>query len=143
METILSAAEQILQHSGAPALRLSRLLEELHGTLGARHLDAQGLMALLSRHPDRFRVLDPWRGPWRFVPEHGGDRQEGAGPWVVAVRDDGVGAHPGAGRMARRLRESVRWLALSVDPGSPRSVARWRGHLLEALAAQEDVRRAA
>lgn len=138
MEPILAAAERILHQSGAPALRLTRLLGELHAASRAGSLDAPGLLALLRRHPDRFRVLDPWRGPWRSL---GGDRDAGddaAEPWVVAVRDDGAGSAAGLDRVSRRLRESVRWLALCLDPQSARSVVRWRGLVVESLGTDAD-----
>jgi len=143
MESILSAAEQILRRSGAPALRISRLLEELRGHPGAVTLDGPGLRALLARHPHRFRVLEPWRGPWRFVARAEASDGADAEPWVVAVRDDGDGAARGLTPIARHVRESVRWLALNVDPHSPRSLVRWRGLLLEALAAGDGLDRAA
>jgi len=142
MEHILSAAEQILRNSGAPALRLSALLDELVATTGARALDAARLRALLEGRPDRFRILDPWRGPWRFV---GRDAEaSSAEPWVVVVRDlgDGAGA-PGRSGTLRMVRESVRWLGLHVDARSPRRVMRWEGLVLEGTAAARALRSAA
>ncbi|GMV05407.1 MAG: hypothetical protein AMXMBFR53_16860 [Gemmatimonadota bacterium] len=143
MESVLSAAEQILRRSGAPALRLSRLLEALRGHPGLPPLDGPGLRALLLRHPHRFRVLEPWRGPWRFVAERSGSGGGDDEPWVVAVRDDGDGAGAELSPVARRVRASVRWLALSVDPHSGRSLVRWRGLLLEGLAVGDGLDRAA
>ncbi len=74
---------------------------------------------------ERFRVLDPWRGPWRHLeprdtPPKAGD------PWVLVVGDPGGdGARTGPGGSERRMGESVRWLGLGVDPLSPRDVSRW------------------
>lgn len=142
MEHVLSAAEQILRASGAPALQLHALLEELRATTSERSLQAPRLRALLEGRPDRFRVLDPWRGPWRPV-AHGGASVRGE-PWVVAVRDhaDGAGAYP-APRLIRRIRECVRWLGLDLDVASVRRVARWQAILLEGLAAERALRPAA
>jgi hypothetical protein len=142
MEHVLSAAEQILRASGAPALRLTALLDELRATTGERSLQAPRLRSLLEGRPDRFRVLDPWRGPWRPVA-----RLEAAArgePWVVAVRDggDATGAYASP-RLTRRLRECVRWLGLDLDIASVRRVVRWQALVLEGLAAERALRRAA
>lgn len=138
MESVLTAAERILHDAGVPALPLSHLLRALHeGVAGARTLDGPHLRALLEGAPERFRVLDPWRGPWRFLGRAGTPVSDGgptAEPWVVAVRDQGDGAAPHGHRLERRLNGSVRWLALHVDPRSTRSLMRWNRILLEALA---------
>lgn len=142
MEHVLSAAEQILRASGAPALRLGALLDELRTTTGERTLQAPRLRALLEGRPDRFRVLDPWRGPWRSVGRR--DPSQPAEPWVVAVRDLGDGAGTVRGpRAIRRIRESVRWLGVALDARSVRCVARWQGLLLEGMAAERVLSRAA
>lgn len=134
MEAVLSAAERILHHAGAPALRLSRLLEELRHCPAAAGLDAPRLEALLGAHPHRFRVLHPWRGPWRFVVREGEEDALDGEPWVVAVRDDGDGSasREDGPRALRLLRESLRWLAVTLDVESPGGVVRWRGLVLEA-----------
>jgi hypothetical protein len=142
MEHVLSAAEQILRASGAPALQLHTLLDELRATTGERSLQAPRLRSLLEGRPDRFRVLDPWRGPWRTVAREGAPvRGE---PWVVAVRDhgDGTGAYAFP-RLVRRIRACVRWLGLDLDVASARRVVRWQALLLEGLAAEQALRRAA
>jgi len=142
MEHVLSAAEQILRASGAPALRLDTLLDELRATTGERALQGPRLRTLLEGRPDRFRVLDPWRGPWRTVA--GAAAPLRGEPWVVAVRDhgDGAGAYA-APRLSRRIRECVRWLGLDLDVASARRVVRWHGLLLEGMAAEQTLRRAA
>lgn len=142
MEHILSAAERILRTSGAPALRLGLLASELKGALGGVAPDAARLRSLLEGHPDRFRILDPWRGPWRLIAEaHPPGEAE---PWVVAVRDlgDTPGSH-GQGHLARRVRESVRWLALSVDPTSYVGIIRWQEMMAGAAAAARVLDKAA
>lgn len=142
MEHVMSAAEQILRTSGAPALRLGALLDELRTATGERTLQAPRLRSLLEARPDRFRVLDPWRGPWRSMGRPDGT-QPGE-PWVVAVRDlgDGAGA-VGGPRAIRRIRESVRWLGVALDASSARCVARWHGLVLEGLVAERVLSRAA
>lgn len=142
MEHVLSAAEQILRASGAPALRLTALLDELRATTGERSLQAGRLRSLLEGRPDRFRVLDPWRGPWRPVAQT--DAEDQGEPWVVAVRDGGdVTAAYASPRLVRRIRECVRWLGLDLDAASARRVVRWQALLLEGLAAERALRKAA
>ena len=142
MEPILSAAEQILRNSGAPALRLTMLAADLRGALGGLAVEVVRLRSVLEAHPERFRVLDPWRGPWRLL---GDAHPSGEGdPWVVAVRDDGNGSAPhGPPTLSRRLRESVRWLGVQLDARSADCVIRWQGMLAEGMAAQQAIDRAA
>jgi hypothetical protein len=142
MEHVLSAAEQILRASGAPALGLHALLDELRAATGERALQAPRLRAMLEGRPDRFRVLDPWRGPWRSV-THADVPMRGEA-WVVAVRDQGdaSGAYPSP-RLIRLIRECVRWLGLDLDVASARRVVRWHALLLEGMAAERALRRAA
>jgi hypothetical protein len=144
MEHLLSAAEQVLRHAGAPALRLSTLLDQVRTVSGDRRVGTSDFRQLLEGRPDRFRVLDPWRGPWRRVasepeqPGHGGE------PWVVAVRDGGDGAEcPGRSSVLDKAGESVRWLALTLDAASARSVMRWTGLALEEVACRRAFREAA
>lgn len=142
MENVLGAAEQILRNSGAPALRLGLLATELRNSLGSLAPAGPRLRTLLEGHPDRFRVLDPWRGPWRRLGEAHAPGE--ADPWVVAVRDLGdTGACSGGHPLARQVRENLRWLALNVDPSSPASIIRWQGMLAEGMAAATAMDRAA
>lgn len=124
MDPIVACAERILRRSPHPALKLSELREAV-ADLVDRTLDAKRLRAVLERHPERFRVLEPSRGPWRSVPESG---RSGAPariePWVVAVGDPEP-PPDGAGPTALKLRESVRWLGRGVDTRSPAEVSRW------------------
>jgi hypothetical protein len=90
-----------------------------------RSLTLERLKHALAQQPAVFRLLDPWRGPWRPV---GVDAGTGPGEvWVVLVRDpagppQAAGARPGTVEV---LRESVRWLARAVDDRSTLSVSRW------------------
>lgn len=131
MDRLLQAAETVLRRHAAPALRLTELLRHVRRDLGALTPDAEALRRALQTRPDRFRVLDPWRGPWRHVARDpscplGGD------PWVVVVGDpgdDGVGlpkhGRETTSRSERRLRASVRWLAAGIDGGTSGAVARF------------------
>jgi len=125
MDSCLVAAEAALRRSAAPALRLGDLLRHVRSDTRDPSLDRERLLRGLRTHPDLFRILDPWRGPWRFIREPdawGGDPQ--LDPWVLTVSDPAGG--DGAGRPAvRRMRSCVRWLATGVDTRSPRALAHW------------------
>jgi hypothetical protein len=126
METLVQAADSVLRSHPAPALRLSelsRLVCARQATFGS---GTTRLRSALERRPDLFRVLDPQRGPWRFVPEEARPPAFGE-PWVVVVGDPPK-REQGTSRtdLRLRLRASVRWLGLGIDVSSPRELARWQ-----------------
>jgi hypothetical protein len=122
MNAIAAAAEQVLRAHPHPALRLVELVELLAERVD-RSLDASKLRSALEGHPDRFRILDPWRGPWRAAGYEADGQPPDRDVWVVSVEDPGPPPiDPGP---ALKLRESVRWLARSVDPRSAGDVIRW------------------
>lgn len=134
MDSYVRAAESVLRRTGAPALHLSDLLRQVRAETRDLSLDVARLRTVLRGRPDLFRILDPWRGPWRFLrdPEVAA-RPADLDPWVVVVSDpaDGEGMSRAS---TRRLQACIRWLARGVDPRSERAVARWS---LLAMAAQE------
>jgi len=123
MDPIVSCAEQVLRESTHPALLLSELLESVAERVD-RTLKAPRLRGLLEAHPERFRILEPWKG----VLAAGAGAllaREGVGDaWVVAITlpEPPPDGDPVA---AVVLRESVRWLARGVDCRSGMEVARW------------------
>jgi hypothetical protein len=134
MNPIALCAEATLLQHPHPALRLSELLELVAERVD-RTLDEGRLRSVLERHPDRFRVLDPWRGAWRSALAH--DVSEGRRDvWVLAVAEPG---HPpdGSGPVALKLRESVRWLGRGIDPRSPLEVGRWHALVIADRALRE------
>lgn len=137
MEALVRSAETILRSQSAPALRLTELVERVRADTGMRTLDADRLRSALELRPDRFRLLDPWRGPWRFVRE-GDSSTDVVEPWVVVVGDPGAGAGAHAERpdVARRLSASVRWLGMSVDERSRRALTRWHRMVVAERAAR-------
>lgn len=144
MDALVNAAESVLRRHAAPALRLTELLQLVRAETGIGTLDALRLRSTLETHPDRFRLLDPWRGPWRFI-RRVSDAHTPAEPWVVVVGDPGdQGAPEPASRdVEQRLRASVRWLGLTLDAGSSRAVARWHAMVLEESGARASLRRKA
>jgi hypothetical protein len=123
MDPVASCAERTLLQSEHPALMLSELLGSVSEIVD-RTLDVARLRAILEAHPEHFRILEPWRGPWRSTP---GTLLAKEGPeeaWVVAVSQPDR-PPDGAGPAAIKLRESVRWLARGVDARSSVEVSRW------------------
>jgi len=130
MDPIATCAERTLHRSAHPALKLSELVESVSEAID-RTLDAGRLRAILEAHPERFRIFEPYDGPW--LVREGAD----ADAWVVSIGAP-EGPPDDAGPAAATLRESVRWLARAVDTRSRQEVGRW-----SALAAAErDARRA-
>jgi hypothetical protein len=119
MDALVRSAENVLRRHAAPALRLSELLGHVRADTGLRTLDQDRLRGVLETRPDRFRLLDPWRGPWRFV-RRASATARGTDPWVVVVGDPGHegGAQEGRPRPDRRLSASVRWHGIAVASGA-------------------------
>ena len=122
MHPIAEFVETALKQHPDPALRLRDLVDLLADRFD-HTLDAPRLRGILERYPERFRLLDPWRGRWGS----GADASSRAPDpsvdvWVIGVGDGGP--LPGASA-AVKLRESVRWLARGVDPRSPTDIGRW------------------
>ncbi|HUF76873.1 MAG TPA: hypothetical protein VMM35_11375 [Longimicrobiales bacterium] len=137
MNPIVACAESALRQHPHPALRLSELVELVAEQLD-RTLDEARLRSALESYPDRFRLLDPWRGPWRATLAGSCDELASHDVWVVAVMDP---TQPPihAGTAALKLRESVRWLGRGIDPRSPREVSRWYAIALAERAIREAV----
>ena len=138
MNPIVECAERILLEHPHPALRLSEL-HELVAERFDRNLEQARLRAMLEDHPELFRVLDPWRGPWRSS-QQPHTAMYSADPWVVIV------THPdGADRLQRpaalKLRESVRWLAHDIDARSAYEVSRWYAIVLAERQARRVIQR--
>jgi len=98
METLVERATQSLSHHPSPALPLDELSEHVrHGG----HVVGPGvLLRALEARTDLFRVLDPWRGPWRAAAPRPG-RTCAARPQDHALEPPGhaqrclvAGAHP-------------------------------------------------
>lgn len=138
MNPIAICAESTLRAHTHPALRLSELVSLVAPRID-RGLDDTRLRTVLEKHPDRFRVLEPWTGPWRAGASTEGSRSGEA--WVVAIADPED--PPEGPRTALKLRESVRWLSRGVDPRSTREVSRWYAIVLAERAVRSAVARRA
>jgi hypothetical protein len=138
MHAIARCAETALRTSPHPALLLGELVE-LIATSVDRGLTPARLRTILEAHPDAFRILEAWQGPWRS--RESGVREVSTEAWVVAIA--GPGGAPDTPRTALRLRESVRWLGHGVDPRSRLEVSRWYAIALAERSAREAVARRA
>lgn len=76
------------------------------------------LLRVLEARPDLFRVLDPWRGPWRSTSRRAASRA--CATWVV-----GLGRSRESGGAAARLKASPAHLRRTVDERSVKDLARW------------------
>ena len=157
MESITDRAARILARNPAPALPLSRLRRLVRN--GGMPVSDASLLRALTVGGDRFRVVDPWRGPRRELRGHrrAGPRarwRDDAPPtpsapatptllerrWVLAdprlpedVADRGA---------LLRLRRTVAHLGWRLDDGSPRQAARWCRLVSEATRFRERSRAA-
>lgn len=136
MHPIAAFAENTLREHTHPALRLRELIDLLAQRVD-RSLDGGRLRAILESYPDRFRILDPWRGAWRSVVDGSPDPAAACDVWVVAVSDPD--RPPGGPTVAVKLRETVRWIGRGVDPRSQRDVSRWYAIALAERALREAV----
>lgn len=135
MNPIATCAATFMEGHPHPALRLGELLPPVADHVD-RSLTLDRLRQSLAEHPDAFRLLDPWAGPWRSagkvrsevstVPRRQArrDDDQAGDVWVVWLRD-ARGAGGPSGEPHLTLRESVRWLAKCIDTRSPLSVSRW------------------
>lgn len=138
MNAIAACAESALRHHVHPALRLSELLEVVAERVD-RTLDVARLRATLEAHPDRFRILDPWQGPWRTVLRDAArNPRKAIDVWVVVLSDPDD-PPSGEGGALIKLRESVRWLGRGIDPRSRTDVSRWYAIALAERAVRESV----
>jgi hypothetical protein len=138
MNTIAECADTTLRAHPHPALRLSEL-NALIAPKVDRSMTPRRLRSVLEAHPERFRLLNSWDEPWRSPSPDSGSVGDA---WVVSVDlPDGLALD--APRAVLRLRESVRWIARSVDGRSRVEVSRWYAIALSERAAREAVARRA
>lgn len=133
METLADRAARCLADHPAPALTVEELGARVRAEGAA--VTPEVLLRTLESNPERFRVVDPCRGPWRRVwPATRASRAdrvgaEGGAPhsrWVVATGAPCPERDPRA-----RLRASVAHLGRTVDERSPTDLLRWVGMLCE------------
>ena len=122
MQTLVERAAQSLAHHPAPALPLAELVHLVME--GGTVVGPDVLLRALKARPDLFRVLNPWRGPWRSASPRAGGQPRG--PWVV-----GLGRACESGGTAARLKASLAHLGRTVDERSATDLVRWLGMIRE------------
>lgn len=115
-------APQRASHS--TALPLDELVHQIR--LGGAVVGPDVLLRALEARPDLFRVLDPWRGPWRSAIPREGTRSGIGTRWVVG-RGRGAAGTDTAGR----LKASLAHLGRTVDDRSVTDLVRWLGMVQE------------
>jgi hypothetical protein len=142
MDALVDRATRAASRHPSPALRVPELARMVQGS-GARVPDAVLLRALLAE-PGRFRLIDPWRGPWSTLledrrggwPDHafpnpGRPRTLVDGPRLVPEAGE---THwtPGPGSAALdRMRRTMIRLGWRIDDASHVDLARWHRLVLE------------
>ena len=86
MQAILHYAEEILRQHPAPAMELGELHRRLRQLWPAGTSCCDSLRRILTNSPDRFRVVDPWCGPWI----HDSNRDSSDTEGVVVIGPDGT-----------------------------------------------------
>ncbi len=132
MQAILHHAEELLRQHPAPAMELDELHSRLRELRPTCTPTCVSLRVILENSPGRFRVVDPWCGPW--VHNRDGHCSDTDDVIVIAI-DRGCSERDPSSSGAL-LRESVRWIARGIDLRSPGGVAR-----LYALILAEDAAR--
>jgi hypothetical protein len=149
MDRILDLAATTLARNPAPALPLEELFRLLKDDAPGVALSVQSLLAVLSRSPERFRVVRAAPG-WRRLlgtmnQVAGGQERPSlparhapiealavayAGPWIIGF-EAGVDAGRSPPRPLRTLRATVAYLGRRLDGDSAVALARWLGLLAE------------
>lgn len=130
----------------SPALPLHELRQMVRGSGVAVTEDV--LLQALDRARSRFRVLDPWRGPWRSLVRPG--RRSGPPPedplpgtlalepWVMAA--PGAPGGDGESTVLGRMRGTLVHLGWVLDERSPVAMARWCAQVREGRRVRHRVR---
>ena len=143
MEPMLEQTARILFRHPAAALPLRSVAREVQRETPGPGPELHFLLKVLEEHPARFRVVNPWLGPWTsmepgrsedYAGYRGRLQEDGllAGPWIVALEHPAAGSSIDEDGTAARLRESLHAVVRSVDEGSTASLARWLGLVREA-----------
>lgn len=144
MENLADLAARAAQRHPAPALHVRELATLVQGS-GARVPEAI-LLRALATEPGRFRLVDPWRGPWSTLRRRSGpagrepSRVSGAaaprlevfeGPSVVPEPGDTPWSPGPAAVVLGLMRQTLVRLGWRVDESSPVDLARWYQLVLE------------
>lgn len=133
MESLPDVAHRVLARHPAPALPLGELHRQVALARSGPTPPAASLLARIRSRRRRFRILDPWRGPWRVLRSRSDGatrralREAGLGldPWVMTADPDGRAPRHRADSTVSLLRTTMHHLSLAIDPDSASALARW------------------
>lgn len=142
MESLPDVAHRVLTRHPAPALPFHELHRQVTLAKAGPTPKPDFLLSRLRSRRGRFRILDPWRGPWRTLldrppcPASSASaaasclrslRERGIAfdPWIVARTPDPGSAPPRRANAALRLRSSLLHLSRTIDGDSASTLARW------------------
>lgn len=142
MDALVDRAAQAATRHPAPALRI-RDLARIVQQSGAGVSDTV-LLAALRRDPGRFRLVDPWRGPWSTLRRNTspmGDSDDPRNDGTTSSLLDGPRLVPAPGSKSwspgpsaptiQRMRQTMIRLGWRIDDSSPTDLARWHRLVLE------------
>lgn len=146
MEPLVERIARATAGHPSPALPLHELRQMVGGSGVA--VTENVLLQALDRARSRFRVLDPWRGPWRSLIRPG--RRSGPPPddplpdtlalepWVMTAPD--AAGIDGESTVLGRMRGTLVHLGWVLDEQSPVDMARWCGQVRESRRVRDRVR---
>ena len=137
MQSTTDLAVHILARTPARTLPISRLTILMGQEAGGAPLEDDLVVRALRSRPELFRLLDPWRGPWRMLRRAGARASTltshplggtSDDPWVLLLEPptDSELDPP-----LRMLQESTLAAGRSVDEHSVTALARWLRMTLE------------
>lgn len=138
MQSLLDVARGILDRHPSPALPYTEVHRLICAERPGPPPDPDFLLSRIRARGDLFRVVEPWRGPWRRLT---GTREAsaeeyrnvlaGAGLpvdlWIVSAAGARTGPeNTGSPRsLAERVRATLLDLSRRIDAGSPAALDRW------------------
>lgn len=133
MESLPDVAYRILARHPAPALPLRELHRQVALARPGPTPTAESLLARIRSRRRSFRILDPWRGPWRVLRSRSDEatrralRDAGLGlePWVMAADRTAEGQPDRPDPAVPLLRTTMHHLSLAIDRDSASALARW------------------
>ncbi|GMR13838.1 MAG: hypothetical protein BMS9Abin29_2059 [Gemmatimonadota bacterium] len=139
MQSTADLAVHILARTPARTLPISHLSLLIEREAGGAGVGRDFVVQAVRARPDLFRLLDPWRGPWRVSRRAGlegstlrsrplgGVKDE---PWVLLLEPP---ADSELDPPARMLQESMLAAGRRVDEHSVTALARWLRMSLEVV----------
>ena len=131
MQSTTDLAVHILARTPARALPISHLSLLIEQDIGGATVEDEFVVQAVRSRPDLFRLLDPWRGPWRVSRRPGLAvskldsrllRDVKDEPWVLLLAPP---TENQANAPLRMLQDSMVAAGRRVDEHSVMALARW------------------